>query len=532
MEQASRPRLSSSQRVLMAVLGVLIVAVQVMILQAYRAQSSTIRLLDTAQEALTDLHNAHREAFKLAGAVDQLHQPDGLEEVELRRGLLDRQLEVTLGASEDPQLREGLADIRAQLAAFDTDFARLQAHPTSARRSDARARLHRRVDEVEALLKAAVGQAEVQFLGAIQQALQARAGFQRLLIGTSGLTLAVALVLALSLRRRASRAFTRAYAQVVAEVNERKLAEQALRESEQELRASEQRFRALVHQASDVFTVVDPHGRIRYQSPAIEPVLGYPADQLMGTRMEAVVEPDDQEAFRELLGKSLARPSASVVAELRLRPHAEPQASRRFEMTITNLLDDPTVGGLVLNYRDITERALYQEQLTQQAFQDPLTGLPNRARLMERLDFALGQRGSSVGLLFLDLDGFKQVNDTLGHDAGDELLRQVSRRFSGCLREGDVLARLGGDEFIVLLPGAGHDEAALVIQRLKACLVDPFALAGATVTVGASIGVATGLAGQCTARDLLREADRAMYRAKVAARTANARLGHPGALQR
>ncbi len=183
-----------------------------------------------------------------------------------------------------------------------------------------------------------------------------------------------------------------------------------------------------------------------------------------------------------------------------------------------NLLDDPTVGGLVLNYRDITERALYQEQLTQQAFQDALTGLPNRARLLQQLDFALGQRGSSVGLLFVDLDGFKQVNDTLGHDAGDELLRQVSKRFSGCVRDGDVLARLGGDEFIVLLPGAGDDDAALVAQRLEACLAEPFVLADATVRVGASIGVATRPDGQATPEELLREADTAMYRAKAAVR--------------
>ncbi len=159
-------------------------------------------------------------------------------------------------------------------------------------------------------------------------------------------------MLALSLRRRASRAFAGAYARVVAEDNERKLAERALRESEQ-------RFQALVHQASDVFTVVDTDGRIRYQSPAIEPVLGYPADHLLGAEMDSLVHTDDQQAFHDLLGKSLARPSASVVGELRMRPHADPQASRRFEMTITNLLHDQTVGGLVLNYRDITERALY-----------------------------------------------------------------------------------------------------------------------------------------------------------------------------
>jgi diguanylate cyclase (GGDEF)-like protein/PAS domain S-box-containing protein len=516
MQAAGRPRLSWGQRILVAVLGVLIVVVQVMIMRAYRDQGSTIRLLDTGQEILTDLHNAHREAFKLSLTIDRFKLPDGIDEVELRRGLLDRQLEATLGASDEPRLREDLAQIRGQLATFDAEFARLRAHPTTARLTRTRPRLQRRTNEVEALMKSTVGEGEVLFLGAIQQTLQARASFQRLLIGTSGLTMAVALVLALSLRRRATRAFARAYGQVVAEVNERKLAEQALRESEQ-------RFRALVHQASDVFTVVGTDGRIRYQSPAVESVLGYPADELIGAGMDALLHPDDREAFRGLLGESLARPSASVVGELRMRPHAHPDASRRFEMTVTNLLHDPTVLGLVLNYRDITERALYQQQLTQQAFQDFLTGLPNRARLMERLDFALGQRGSSVGLLFLDLDGFKQVNDTLGHDAGDELLRQVATRFTGCLRGGDVLARLGGDEFIVLLPGATNDDAAMVARRLQAGLTEPFLLAGGTVTVGASVGVATSPAGQSTPEDLLREADKAMYQAKVATQATAAR---------
>jgi len=513
---AGRPRLSWGQRVLVAVLGVLIVAVQVMIVRAYRDLGSTIRSSDTTTLVLTDLHNAHREAFKLELSVDRLQLPDGLGQIQLRRVLLGRWLEVTPAASDDPGLHQNLAKIGGELAVFDAEFARLPANPTTAQLVRARPGLQRRANAVEALLKQTYGQAEIRLRGAVQQTLHARQGFQRLLIGTSGLTLAVAVALSLSLRRRASRAFAGAYARVVAEVNERRLAEQALR-------ASEQRFRALVHQASDVFTVIDASGRIRYQSPAVELVLGYPADELPGTRMDTLLDPDDQQAFGDLLTKSLSRPSASVVGELRMRPHANPQASRRFEMTITNLLHDPTVAGLVLNYRDITERALYQEQLTQQAFQDPLTGLANRARLTERLDVALGQRGSSVGLLFVDLDEFKQVNDTLGHDAGDELLQQVGERFAGCLRDGDTLARIGGDEFIVVLPNATADDTAMGAQRLHACLAAPFPLTKGTVTVGASLGVATGPAGQSTPEELLRQADAAMYRAKATAQVTTTR---------
>jgi PAS domain-containing protein len=294
MEQpAGRPRLSWGQRLLMVVLGALIVAVQAMILQAYRDQGSTIRSLDTATEVLTDLHNAHREAFRLALAVDLLRLPHGLDEAERRRGFLGRQLEATLAAtSGDPVVRRDLAEISGQLAVFDAELARLRAQPTTARLAHARSALQRRANAVEALLKSTYGHGETQFLGAIQQTLQARRSFQRLLIGTSGLTLAVALMLSLSLRHRASRAYASAYARVVAEVNERKLAEQALRESEQ-------RFRALVHQASDVFTVVDADGRVRYQSPAIEPVLGYPADALLGAQMDSLLHPDDQQVFKD-----------------------------------------------------------------------------------------------------------------------------------------------------------------------------------------------------------------------------------------
>jgi predicted signal transduction protein with EAL and GGDEF domain len=135
-----------------------------------------------------------------------------------------------------------------------------------------------------------------------------------------------------------------------------------------------------------------------------------------------------------------------------MRPREDAQAPRHFEMTATDLLDDSTVRGLVLNYRDITERALYEQRLSQQAFHDALTTLPNRALFQDRLDHALRQRGQTVGLLFVDLDHFKVVNDSLGHDAGDQLLCDVAQRLAGCVREGDTLARLGGDEFTVLMP--------------------------------------------------------------------------------
>jgi diguanylate cyclase (GGDEF)-like protein len=192
-------------------------------------------------------------------------------------------------------------------------------------------------------------------------------------------------------------------------------------------------------------------------------------------------------------------------------------------MTATDLLDDPTVRGLVLNYSDITERALFEERLSQQAFHDALTGLPNRALFQDRLEHALRQRGQTVGLLVVDLDHFKVVNDSLGHDAGDQLLCDVAQRLAGCLRGGDTLARLGGDEFTVLLPNIADIQGAVeVARRIESQLEAPFELPGQSVFVTASIGIATGVALEDRSEALLRDADAAMYEAKSRGRARHA----------
>jgi diguanylate cyclase (GGDEF)-like protein/PAS domain S-box-containing protein len=305
----------------------------------------------------------------------------------------------------------------------------------------------------------------------------------------------------------------------------------SLHDSRAELRESEQRFRALVHHASDVFTVIGADAVIRFQSPAIRQVLGYPPEDIIGRSFLDLVEPDDRDAAGELFERSRLRPGAPTVGEVRMRaapaggapaPLGDEQAPRRFELTATDLLRDPTVGGLVLNYRDVTERALYEERLSQQAFHDALTGLPNRALFHDRLDQALRQRGQTVGLLFVDLDHFKVVNDSLGHDAGDQLLREVAQRLAGCLRDGDTLARLGGDEFTVLMPGVDPHDAERVARRIERRLEPPFELPGQSVFVTASIGIATGVAHHDRPEALLRDADAAMYEAKARGRSGHA----------
>jgi diguanylate cyclase (GGDEF)-like protein/PAS domain S-box-containing protein len=512
-ESLVRPRLSLGQRVLAAVLGLLIITVQVMLAQAYRNLGSTTTAFGTATDTTTGLTRLQREVLRLALEVEQARSRDDLDLLDVRRGLVGKQLEVTASAVPPRSSQAGALRVAMRgLDAFDAELAHLRAHPTATQLARSRPVMRRDLDDVETVLKEAYDASEISFFGSVSNALRARTNLERVLMGASGLTLAVALMLGLSLRRRASRAFARAYRLLVEEVEEREAAEQALRHSEQ-------RFRALVHHASDVFTVVGDDGIIRYQSPAVEQVLDHPAEELIGRPLLDLVHPDDRELVSGLFAESRRRHGSPVVGEVRMLARDAGEAARRFEMTVTDLLDDPTVQGLVLNYRDITERALYQERLTQQAYHDPLTGLVNCARFSERLEQALRQRGNMIGLLFVDLDRFKLVNDSLGHEAGDQLLRDVAKRLSSSLREGDTLARLGGDEFTVLLPRIKGEETAIeVAERLHAQLEQPFEVLGQPVVVSASIGIATGVAMHDLPEELLRDADSAMYEAKARGR--------------
>jgi diguanylate cyclase (GGDEF)-like protein len=185
---------------------------------------------------------------------------------------------------------------------------------------------------------------------------------------------------------------------------------------------------------------------------------------------------------------------------------------------MTNLLDDPSVNGLVLNTRDIHDEAELQEQLVHEAYHDSLTGLTSRALFRERLAeaHALSARHEDVAVLFLDLDGFKEVNDSLGHAAGDQLLVQVAERLRHAVRDGDTVARFGGDEFAVLIASIiAVADAETVAHRVIAALDEPFDIGGRILHIGASIGIASA-ADAADIAHLQRNADLAMYRAKAA----------------
>ena len=285
-----------------------------------------------------------------------------------------------------------------------------------------------------------------------------------------------------------------------------------------DLRRSERRFRALVRNSTDVILIVEANGLIAYESPAITPVLGYDVDGRVGRSMFDVIHPDDVSWIRGLLGDIGRTPGAEDTAEYRVS-HAD-GSWRWVQATAKNLLTEPAVRGIVVNYRDVTERRSLEDQLRHQAFHDGLTGLPNRALLKDRLGHALARARRDVrpmAVLFLDLDDFKAVNDSLGHAAGDDLLVGVADRLRGALRDGDTAARMGGDEFAIVLEDLdAEDVPAGVGRRILDRLRAPFAIQDQEVRIHGSIGIAQHTREDQSADELLRNADVAMYAAKAA----------------
>ncbi|MEU0442513.1 EAL domain-containing protein [Streptomyces sp. NPDC006186] len=293
----------------------------------------------------------------------------------------------------------------------------------------------------------------------------------------------------------------------------------------QELAQKENHFRSLVQGSSDVIMIAAPSGVLRYVSPAAAGVYGRPAEDLVGTELANLIHPEDlgcvvHEIRRFLAASPLEEPTTRI--ECRFR--SGDGGWLNVESTVNR-----HHGGLIFNSRDVTERVRLQAQLQHNAEHDPLTDLPNRALFTTRVQQALsGRRSSDRGLalrntavLFIDLDGFKAVNDTIGHQAGDELLVQAARRLQDAVRHGDTAARLGGDEFAALIAGDNtRDRGARerhileLADRLRVTLSQPYAIDGNDVRVNASIGVAFAEPG-LGAGELLRNADLAMYRAKA-----------------
>ncbi|MFD0308048.1 putative bifunctional diguanylate cyclase/phosphodiesterase [Streptomyces sp. NPDC127119] len=300
-----------------------------------------------------------------------------------------------------------------------------------------------------------------------------------------------------------------------------------------ELAQKENHFRSLVQGSSDVIMIAAPNGILRYVSPAAAGVYGRPAEELVGSELATLIHPEDlgcvvHEVRRFLAASPAEEPTTRIECRFRSggggtsRPGGAESGGGwlNVESTVNR-----HHGGLIFNSRDVTERVRLQAQLQHNAEHDPLTDLPNRALFTQRVGQALSGRRSSdhgTAVLFIDLDGFKAVNDTIGHQAGDELLVQAARRLQDAVRKGDTASRLGGDEFAALIVGDGsRDRTARerhifeLADRLRTTLSQPYLIDGNDVRVAASIGVSFSEPG-LGAGELLRNADLAMYRAKAA----------------
>jgi len=281
----------------------------------------------------------------------------------------------------------------------------------------------------------------------------------------------------------------------------------------------EARFRSLVQNATDIVCVVDQHGTFAYVSPSIERVLGYDPDALRDHTAVQYVHPEDLKRVRRQWLEALGQSAQHLMFEIRVRNRAGEWEV--MEVLTTNRLDDPSIQGLVINARQVTERKHLEAQLRHQAFHDALTGLPNRAQFTEQVERSLveiSRRDAAVAILFLDLDGFKLINDSLGHAAGDAILRIVAERLVCTVRPEDRTARFGGDEFAVLVSVSCPEQALAAADRLRSALGEPVFLDGREIVISVSIGVA--LAGAASspieAEELFRRADIAMYQAKYA----------------
>jgi PAS domain S-box-containing protein len=527
-----RPRRARLQRVFAALVIVALAGVLGLVANSTRLLDRMTGDVALAQRRAENLSNAQREVLRLLQAVTEIAaagDPTGEKRtgIPIRRALFDRQVNIShaLFPPDSAEAREANA-ITALLDGLDWESLNV-ARPNEARTKDVIIGVTMAEKRVKALYD---GQTKL-FYTVTTQSLRAKEQGQRALGGLVGLVAALGFGWIITIRRTNRSDLRVAYDALVVEMDERRAAEDAVR-------TSEQRFRSLVQRASDLTGVTDEHGVFTYVSPAVETLLGFRPDEFVGTALADRIHEGDRDDLAAAVDRLSRDPAETATVDFRIQ--ASDGRWRNIEAVGRNLMEDSTIHGIVWNGRDVTDRRILQDELAHQAYHDALTTLPNRALLLDRLDQALAgaRRNRGVAVLLIDLDGFKGVNDTLGHQAGDELLREIAERLTRCLRAEDTAARLGGDEFAVIVDGVGSAPSAgsaggatsagspsvageagrdvhVIAERILVAIREPITVAGRTVSVGASIGVATG-SPDTDPSDLLRDADIAMYSAKAA----------------
>ena len=288
---------------------------------------------------------------------------------------------------------------------------------------------------------------------------------------------------------------------------------------EEKLRFEEKRFRAFVEHASDMIVLVNREGVIPYVNPAIESILGYKPEERIGANGGEIVHPDDVKALADVF-TTLSRDTSSPVINGELRLRHKDGSWRTLEAVGSNLINNNVVESIIINYRDITERKKAEEQIQYLATHDLLTDLPSLRFARDRLSVALNMARrykKAVAVMFIDLDGFKDVNDTLGHDAGDYVLQHVARRMLSCVRETDIVSRVGGDEFLIIATEINAPENVVQIAKKVIHMVSqPIIFNGRQAIVSASIGIALFPDDGIDMDQLIKKADEAMYSVKKA----------------
>ena len=290
----------------------------------------------------------------------------------------------------------------------------------------------------------------------------------------------------------------------------------SLKTAQAELKEKEVQTRALFENCFDCIALYDRFATCMYIAPSIMRFMGYSDSEVVGRNALDFVVPEDHAEANRIWLDLLQRPGGHAIVEQRIL-HKDGSA-RWIEARLTNLLNDSAVGGIVSNFHDITERKVAEKKIFELANYDVLTDLPNRRLLMRELHEAIviaRREEHEAVLIYMDLDRFKNVNDTLGHDVGDRLLTQVARAARALVGERGLVARLGGDEFAILLRDSNLEAATALAADLICAMESPFQVLGYDIRLSASIGIAMYPDHGEEMEELFKHADIAMYRAKA-----------------